>query len=29
MLTGKQIYAARKARHWTQAQLAERVGVSS
>ena len=29
MLTGKQIYSARKARHWTQAQLAERVGVSS
>lgn len=29
MLTGKQIYAARKAKHWTQAQLAEKVGVSS
>ena len=29
MLTGKQIYAARKAKHWTQAQLADKVGVSS
>ena len=29
MLTGKQIRAARKAREWTQTQLAEKVGVST